>query len=54
MHEGTQGMAPGTGRAHNARRGRELVRMLVTALAILVGLVVVGGGIALFLSALIR
>jgi hypothetical protein len=47
-------MAPGTSRAHGARRGRDMVRTLVSILAILAGLVVVGGGIALFLSALIR
>jgi hypothetical protein len=47
-------MAPGTTHAHGGRRARDLARTLVSGLAILVGLVIVGGGIALFMSALIR
>lgn len=52
MHEGTQG-AVTNGGAQEGRRGRDTARILLGGLAVLAGLVVIGGGIALFLTALI-
>ena len=52
MHEGTQ-RAMTNGGAHGVGRGRNTARRLLGGLAVLAGLVVIGGGIILFLTTLI-
>lgn len=53
MHEGTR-RAVGNGGAQGVRHGRDTARVLLGGLAVLAGLVVIGGGIVLFLTTLIR
>jgi hypothetical protein len=54
--EGTGIVPDGTSRAlpnsGDGRRAKDVLRLLISGIAVLAGLVVVGGGIALFLSTL--
>ena len=52
MRDGTSGALTNSGGIGGNGRAKNLMRLVLGGLAVVAGIVVVGGGIALFLSAL--
>lgn len=54
MHEGAGKALTNSGGVGDNRRTKDVLRLAISGIVVLAGLVVVGGGIALFLTALMH